>query len=124
MEVAEGLRKMGDKGRSWRPNYVGPDGIVRHQRTDFVYFIRMGDDGPIKIGHALSPRDRLAELQTGNPYRLYLLHVVEGGEPLERRLHEELASYRLEGEWFEPTERVRKVILREAMSALRARQAA
>jgi hypothetical protein len=64
-----------------------------------VYFVSAGD-GPIKIGVAANPEARLKELQTGHPYRLEILALVEGGTPLEREYHVRFAAHRLHGEWF------------------------
>ena len=71
-----------------------------------VYFVRQGESGPIKIGMtALAVLDgRLKQLQTGSPYPLLLLGVIEGGYELEQRLHKQFATYRLEGEWFDAQE--------------------
>lgn len=71
-----------------------------------VYFVRQGESGPVKIGTtALASLDgRLKQLQTGSPYSLQLLGVIEGGDELEERLHERFATCRLEGEWFSASE--------------------
>jgi hypothetical protein len=66
-----------------------------------VYFIRMGSDGPIKIGTALDVRKRLAALDCG-PYGLELLGTVPGDQPLEKRIHRALVAHRLRHEWFRP----------------------
>jgi predicted transcriptional regulator of viral defense system len=67
-----------------------------------VYFIQQGESGPIKIGTTVFALldGRLKRLQTGSPYPLRLLGVVEGSYDLERRLHEQFSACRLEGEWF------------------------
>ena len=65
-----------------------------------VYFIRAGDDGPIKIGYATSPQTRLYDMQAGNHLQLHLLTTLPGGRELERALHEFFASLRVRGEWF------------------------
>lgn len=78
---------------------------VRSARLDgrvWVYFIQSGDDGPVKIGVAIDPADRLATLQQGNPTPLRLLAVYRGFPFEERQLHEEFAGERLTGEWFRP----------------------
>lgn len=65
-----------------------------------VYFIA-ADHGPIKIGRAIRPESRLADLQCGYPYRLKVLATIRGGNGLERGYHERFAEHRLEGEWFD-----------------------
>jgi hypothetical protein len=80
---------------------------MRENRTKFstgyVYFIRMGDDGPIKIGKAHDPAKRLFSLQTGNPLELKMLLLVRNSE-LEPAFHEKFWDYRIRGEWFYPDE--------------------
>ena len=65
-----------------------------------VYFIQQSDGGPIKIGTAKDPEQRLAALQTGNPQELRLLGSVLGSRAVELGLHELFRAYRLNGEWF------------------------
>ncbi len=70
-------------------------------RTDgFVYFIQAGDDGPIKIGTAVVPEERLRGLQTAHHEELRILAVVAGGPELEAELHERFQHARIRGEWF------------------------
>jgi hypothetical protein len=66
----------------------------------FAYVIRAGEDGPIKIGKAMDPEARLAELQTGSWEELRLLHVVPGYGEMERRFHIRLRAAHIRGEWF------------------------
>lgn len=67
-----------------------------------LYMIR-GGDGPIKIGISVEPEKRLKALQTGYPYPLQIVCVVEGGgAELETAYHARFAAHRLHGEWFEP----------------------
>lgn len=69
----------------------------------WLYFVQMGDSGPIKVGRAVYPLKRLAELQTGNPVPLRLLAASEGGGRLEAGVHRALWEGRIgETEWFEP----------------------
>lgn len=68
-----------------------------------VYAIQQGDDGPIKIGIASKPWERLATLQTASPYRLRGLAAWPGSAAEEAALHEVFAADRLEGEWFKPS---------------------
>jgi len=66
-----------------------------------VYFIREADGGAVKIGISSSVSKRLCELQTGNPRKLEVVHVIPGGLKKERELHNKFRNHRLEGEWFE-----------------------
>jgi hypothetical protein len=72
--------------------------------ASYVYFIRAGGDGPIKIGTtAGSPHGRLRAMQTANAETLVLLAAVPGDVGLERKLHERFAALRMRGEWFRAT---------------------
>lgn len=69
-----------------------------------IYFIQVGDDGPVKIGFTkLSPSIRLSGLQVANPYPLRMLGRMVGNAATERFLHKKFARNRLRGEWFSPT---------------------
>lgn len=69
--------------------------------SGFVYFIREGKHGPIKIGSTESydAYERLKGLQTGNPRRLRPFGAIETSDPreLERELHELFYELRLQG---------------------------
>ncbi len=69
-----------------------------------VYFIQMGEKGPIKIGQSANPELRLASLQTANPAALNLLWVYEGDEYTEQNIHGIFKKDRIRGEWFKPSE--------------------
>lgn len=69
----------------------------------FVYFIRSGDR--VKIGFTThDPRERLRELQTGNPTRLELLGAAWASMHAEQQLHRRYAAQRVGGEWFDLTD--------------------
>lgn len=68
-----------------------------------VYFIQHDEGGPIKIGTALGPESRLANLQSGNPFPLYLRLKLQGGKEEERALHKHFKHIRMSGEWFRAT---------------------
>lgn len=80
-------------------------GLRLHEEDprSWVYFIRRGEDGPIKIGWSKSPTSRLAQLQTGHDMRLHLLATAPGGQWEESNLHRLFCASRLMGEWFAPT---------------------
>jgi len=71
-------------------------------RRTRVYFAQVVPDGPIKIGIADDPRQRLRDLQCACPYELVLVGHVPAPVGLERFLHRAFAAHRLRGEWFEP----------------------
>lgn len=62
-----------------------------------TYFIQ-DPRGRIKIGIAENPRQRLRQLQTGNPEKLVLLGCIEDDH--EKDLHHKFRKYRVGGEWF------------------------
>jgi hypothetical protein len=68
--------------------------------SGFIYFIQVGDDGPVKIGWSMNPQKRLAGLQTAHPEQLHLRGYRRGSVQAERELHETLKDYRVNGEWF------------------------
>lgn len=65
-----------------------------------TYFIRAGDNGPVKIGISADPEKRLRGLQTAQPDKLKLLGVLSGDH--ESKLHRQFNDLRLHGEWFRP----------------------
>ena len=65
-----------------------------------------GSPGLLKIGHTKGdPQKRIAQLQTGSPHRIRLVHAIAVPDPLavERRLHRHFAAVRKQGEWFQVT---------------------
>ena len=79
----------------------------------FVYFIRRGKKGPIKIGFTYDVSERRRALQTGCAERLHIMAVAAGTRADEEGAHEKLKRYRMRGEWFQPApavlEAIRKV---------------
>lgn len=68
-----------------------------------VYFVRIGDDGPVKIGFTREgPAKRIAQLQQSCPWKLRMMGFVAGSKHHERALQERLQKHRMEGEWFAP----------------------
>lgn len=74
--------------------------------VDLVYFVRAKAAGRIKIGYTSNLRARMDMLQTGCPEPLELFGTAIGGRKLERQIHEALAEFRLDGEWFRDTQGV------------------
>ena len=70
---------------------------------EIVYFLQQDVDGLIKIGYTSGPlRDRLKQFETGNPNRLDLLLILDGGYELEKKLHDRFHEFHERGEWFRP----------------------
>ena len=81
--------------------------------TGFVYFIVIGDPylTHVKVGFTRkNPFARMANLQTGCPFKMRMLGYVFGNEAMEAELHDVLENYRKEGEWFEYSDYVARVI--------------
>lgn len=79
--------------------------------ASFVYFIEAVGLCRVKIGKAIDPENRIAQLQTGSPVPLRLIGKTAGGHPLERKLHEEFHGARIDGgEWFHLTKELRSYI--------------
>jgi hypothetical protein len=74
--------------------------------ASYIYFVRSGSAGPIKIGRAQSPTLRVSRLQTANHEPLELLAVMPGGSQVEAALHRYLADDCRLGEWYNPSKRV------------------
>lgn len=70
-----------------------------------VYFIFMKDnDGKCKIGKSDNSKKRTTQLQTGNPYELYIYRALKGYARLERLLHVYFNEQRIrKTEWFNIT---------------------
>lgn len=82
-----------------------------NKKIDYVYFMQVGDNGPIKIGHTVDLRKRLVVTQVHNPYLVRLLCATDGGFKLEQELHEKFKDSHLFGEWFSPSEEIINYIL-------------
>jgi hypothetical protein len=71
-----------------------------------VYFIRAGDQGPVKIGYGRNVYRRRDMLQGGCPDPLIILGVMAGGLKEERALHHRFAHLQTRGEWFTWSEEI------------------
>lgn len=76
----------------------------------WLYYIQAGDDGPVKVGLAVNPYDRLSTLQQGNAVTLTLRSVEWTCKHAEKFLHEIYAPAHIRGEWFEPAPLVKSVM--------------
>lgn len=86
---------------AWRP--AGVDLSSCCGTTTNLYVIREEEDGPVKIGLARKPAERLLTLQQGNPRRLSLVCSLPLRAEAEKRLHLALKPDLVLGEWFAPT---------------------
>jgi len=70
---------------------------------DNLYIIQSDKSGAIKIGRSKNPQKRLKQLQTGSPFKLRILLILEGKGSIEKQLHHRLDEYKQDckGEWFD-----------------------
>lgn len=61
--------------------------------------IRWGESGPVKIGKADDPKERLGNLQVANWETLKIIRLFEGGEAEEDFLHACFADLNIRGDW-------------------------
>ena len=72
-------------------------------QTTFIYFIRAGISGNIKIGVSQEPESRCSQLQTATHEPLRIVGLARGSYADEQEIHSIFASDRLIGEWFAPS---------------------
>lgn len=90
--------------RRWRRRMRA--GKVRARPTrGFIYFVQCGEF--VKIGWTVSVRERIADLQTGNPFEIRILATKPGSPTHEKSLHRKFAVHRIRGEWFRLAEEIR-----------------
>ena len=78
-----------------------------------IYFVQVNGGGPIKIGFTRhAPTRRMVKLQSDCPWQIILLGAIPGTVDDERKLHKEVAAFRTQGEWFEPTGAVLNLVNR------------
>lgn len=80
----------------------------------YVYFIRAGNRGAIKIGIAKNIERRMATMQTGNAFQLHLLARIpcdnkEQALFLESKIHNFFKRQKIRGEWFQGNIDFRKI---------------
>jgi hypothetical protein len=73
-----------------------------------MYFIEC--NGFVKIGRAKNVGQRLAEMQTGNPYEMRVWKIFYDKGYLEQQVHKVLQVDKVRGEWFKITELTNDVI--------------
>lgn len=54
----------------------------------------------LKIGYTKNIHKRLSQLQTSNPIKLEVLHLIDGDVDLEKELHLLFKDFKTQGEWF------------------------
>jgi hypothetical protein len=87
----------------------------RGRERTFVYLLQ-DEQAATKIGISADPRGRIASLQTGHPQPLRLLKAIRcrttaDARAVERDLHIHFERQRMNGEWFDLSDRqVRRAI--------------
>lgn len=76
------------------------EAIRQVEMPSYVYALA-DPTGPVKIGFASNPVDRLISLQIGNPRRIEVVGLRHGTMRTEADIHRRLAHARIGGEWFE-----------------------
>lgn len=75
-------------------------------KTQYLYLMQSGINGPVKVGVANDVEARRRQLQTGNPFRVRVITVIPDAAQREFELHDLFGHFRLEGEWFEPIQEI------------------
>jgi hypothetical protein len=77
---------------------------TRTKRLGCVYFLQGVTGGCVKIGFTMyDPRRRMADLQTGSPVVLRIIHTLDAPRSAERWAHARFSGSHSHGEWFRPT---------------------
>jgi len=77
------------------------NGWVDPNERGEIYFIQVGEDGPIKIGFATDTKKRMKDLQASSPTELRILGKFKGSMRDEKKTHEKFKKFWLRNEWFE-----------------------
>lgn len=97
------LRRLRQLSAAYFPQWAGQFSM------SWLYMIREGESGPIKIGRSSDPWKRLDTLQSGNPRQLHIIAAYRVGKTahvIERNAHREFITHRMIGEWYAPVEGV------------------
>ena len=79
--------------------------------ASYIYFIQAGEGGPIKVGFtSMKPERRISHIQTGCPWPIKVIGLIEGDAADEKRIHKQLAPYKTKGEWFSPVAEVLRAV--------------
>ena len=87
--------------RAAQSKFPAPSAPAIEESEPCVYFVRLGEGGPVKIGFTLILKQRLSQLQTSAAEPLQVLGTIPGAtRALEKRLHRQFSHLRTSGEWF------------------------
>lgn len=82
---------------------------LRKAGRSWVYFVQVGQDGPIKIGQSRDVGARIDALQNAHHEPITLLGTVPEVVVTERMFHDKFARFRIRGEWFRPVDEIKAV---------------
>lgn len=90
-------RDLTSLSEAFRPSY---------EETGYVYFLK-SSNGPVKIGKTNNLDQRIKQIKPKMPFQSNLIHSWRCDEPLsiESCLHDFFKEQRVNGEWFELTEK-------------------
>jgi hypothetical protein len=81
-----------------------------------IYFIADLKAGLVKIGYSINPDNRLQQLQTGYPDKLYIICVEEGEYEKEAKYHNLYNEYKLYSkEWFKLEGRLKEYLMNNGL---------
>jgi hypothetical protein len=68
-----------------------------------LYIIQSSNNGCFKIGRSKHPKKRLKQLQTGSPFELKIILVIDNEGRKEKSLHKRFPKREIncKGEWFD-----------------------
>lgn len=95
------------------PRVPGNINVCRRKpEPGYVYFVRAGRSGRIKIGKSRDPHARLEVMSCGSPERLTLvaMYLADDMHAEELAVHARFSAERLHGEWFMSTPRLRAYV--------------
>ena len=75
-----------------------------------IYFLQLGNNGPVKIGITKYLEPRIQSIQGCVPVPLQLVLTLRGNRLLEKKLHDRFAKYKIQGEWYELGDALRDFI--------------
>ncbi len=84
--------------------------LARRRLVDMIYFVKCHEY--VKIGYSFDPYTRISSMQTGSPYELEMIALMEGGEREEVILQIAFKHLRFRAEWFRHTEELAKLTRR------------
>ncbi len=95
--------------RHGRPMFI-PPASARAPKPLQTYFVR-DSSGRVKIGKSSNPVTRLMSLRRGSAEQLTLVRVVDGD--YEQQFHIRFAEYKIKGDWFVETGRLKEFLADE-----------